>query len=103
MNNISSLDAIFDGATNAFANTSTLLQYSEALKGLNREQVLLALSSKNLTDTQKEQILSQLGLVATENTIQSELLQSTLAQQGVNAEKSKAILIALGLAIHPCR
>lgn len=38
-----------------------------------------------------------MGLIASENTIQSELLQTTLAQKGVSAEKSKAILIELGL------
>ena len=38
-----------------------------------------------------------MGLIASENTIQSELLQTTLAQKGVSAEKSKAILVELGL------
>ena len=50
-----------------------------------------------LTNEQKQQILAETGLIATENTIQAELLQTTLAQAGLNAEKQNSILKDLGL------
>ena len=97
INNISTLSTTANGATHLFSNSAVVQQYASALNGLNKEQVLLALSYKNLSTQQKEQILAQMGLIASENTIQSELLQTTLAQKGVSAEKSKAILVELGL------
>lgn len=80
-----------------FSDSAVVIQYANALKGLNKEQALLALSYKNLSIQQKEQILSQMGLIASENTIQSELLQTALAQKGVSKEKANAIMIDLGL------
>ena len=50
-----------------------------------------------LTAEQKQQIMVELGLVASENKIQSELLQTTLAQSGLSAEKQKAVLRGLEL------
>ena len=80
-----------------FLNSSVVTQYASALNGLNKEQALLALSSKKLTIQQKEQILANMGLIASENAIQSELIKTTLAQRGVNTETANAILIHLGL------
>lgn len=80
-----------------FSDSAVVIQYANALNGLNKEQALLALSYKNLSIQQKEQILSQMGLIASENTIQSELLQTALAQKGVSKEKANAIMIDLGL------
>lgn len=97
INNIFALSTTANGATHLFSNSAVVQQYANALNGLNKEQALLALSYKNHSLQQKEQILSQMGLIASENTIQSELLQTTLAQKGVSAEKSKAILVELGL------
>lgn len=42
-------------------------------------------------------MLVQSGLIASENHIQGELLQSALAQSSLTAEKQKAILTELGL------
>ena len=64
---------------------------------MTAQQAQLVLSTKLLTTEQKQQIMSELGLVATENTIQSELLQTALAQAGLNAAKQEAILKSLGL------
>lgn len=97
INDISSLSVTANGATKMFSDVSVVQQYANALSGLNEKQVLLALSYKKLSAEQKEQILLQMGLKASEDTIQAELLQTTLAQKGVNAEKAKAILIDLGL------
>ena len=97
ISSISTLSTTANGATHMFSDSAVVVQYANALKGLNKEQALLALSYKNLSVQQKEQILSQMGLIASENTIQSELLQTTLTQKGVSAEKTKAILVELGL------
>lgn len=43
------------------------------------------------------QVLVQSGLIASENKIQAELVQSALAQSSLSTEKQKAILIELGL------
>ena len=43
------------------------------------------------------QVLVQAGLIASEDKIQAELVQSTLAQAGLSAEKQKAILIEANL------
>lgn len=64
---------------------------------MSLKQAELALSTKMLTNEQKQQILAETGLIATENTIQAELLQTTLAQAGLNAEKQNSILKDLGL------
>lgn len=80
INNISSLSTAFNGGTNLFADNTVLTQYVNQLRGLTAQQVQLVLSTKLLTAEQKQQIMSELGLVATENTIQSELLQTALAQ-----------------------
>ncbi|MBE7036086.1 MAG: hypothetical protein E7403_02195 [Ruminococcaceae bacterium] len=64
---------------------------------MNLQQAQLALSTKILTDEQKKQILVQAGLKASEDAIQAELLETTLKQAGVSAEKRKTILDTLGL------
>ena len=81
---------------NAF-DASKMDDYVDAISGLNKEQALLALSTQQLTDEQKEQILIQAGLITSEDTIQSELLQTALTQQGVDATRTESILIELGL------
>ena len=97
VNGISTLSAWANGGTNQFADSSVVIQYANQLRGLSAQQVELALSTKMLTAEQKQQIMVELGLVASENKIQSELLQTTLAQSGLSAEKQKAILLELKL------
>lgn len=58
-----------------------LKQYARELSGLTKQQALVALSTKNLTSKPIEQVLSQMGLIASEDIIQAELLQTTLAKQ----------------------
>lgn len=70
---------------------------SSAINGLNLQQAQLALSTRNLTQEQMNQVLVQAGLIASENQIQSELVQSALAQSGLSIEKQKAILTELDL------
>ena len=97
INGISALSTSFNGGTNMFVDTAVVTQYANQLRGLSAQQVELALSTKMLTAEQKKQIMVELGLVASENKIQSELLQTTLAQSGLSAEKQKAILLQLEL------
>lgn len=97
INGISALSTSFNGGTNMFADTAVVTQYANQLRGLSAQQVELALSTKLLTAEQKQQIMVELGLVASEDKIQSELLQTTLAQSGLSAEKQKAILLELEL------
>lgn len=97
INGISALSTWANGGTNQFADSAVVTQYANQLRGLSAQQVELALSTKLLTDEQKQQIMVELGLVASENKIQSELLQTTLAQAGLSAEKQKAVLDGLNL------
>ena len=97
INGISALSTSFNGGTNMFADTAVVTQYANQLRGLSAQQVELALSTKLLTAEQKQQIMVELGLVASENKIQAELLQTTLAQAGLSAEKQKAVLDGLNL------
>lgn len=97
INGISALSTWANGGTNQFADTAVVTQYANQLRGLSAQQVELALSTKLLTAEQKQQIMVELGLVASENKIQSELLQTTLAQSGLSAEKQKAVLTELNL------
>ena len=91
INGISALSTWANGGTNQFADSAVVTQYANQLRGLSAQQVELALSTKLLTAEQKQQIMVELGLVASEDKIQSELLQTTLAQSGLSAEKQKAI------------
>ena len=97
INGISALSTWANGGTNQFADSAVVTQYANQLRGLSAQQVELALSTKLLTAEQKQQIMVELGLVASEDKIQSELLQTTLAQSGLSAEKQKAILLELEL------
>ena len=94
---MSGLSNAMNGASLKFTDTSLVQQYANSLKGLNLQQAQLALSSKILSEQQKEQILVQAGLKASEDAIQAELLQTTLAEAGLSAEKQKSILVELGL------
>ena len=97
INGISALSTSFNGGTNMFVDTAVVTQYANQLRGLSAQQVKLALSTKLLTAEQKQQIMAELGLIASENKIQSELLQTTLAQAGLSVEKQKAVLDGLNL------
>ena len=96
VNNIKNIDAWANGSTRLL-NSNVVTNLSSAINGLNLQQARLVLSTKNLTQEQMNQVLVQSGLIASENQIQAELVQSALAQSSVSAEKQKAILTELGL------
>ncbi len=95
-NNIKSIELWTNGDTRLL-NPSVVNNLSSAINGLNLQQARLALSTRNLTKEQINQVLVQAGLIASENTIKAELVQSALAQAGLSAEKQMAILTELGL------
>ncbi len=96
VNNIKSIELWANGAT-GLLNPNVVNNLSSAINGLNLQQAQLALSTRNLTQKQMNQVLVQAGLIASEDRIQAELLQSALAQAGLSAEKQKAILKELEL------
>lgn len=96
VNNIKSIELWANGAT-GLLNPNIVKILSSAINGLNLQQAQLALSTRNLTQEQINQVLVQAGLIASENKIQAELVQSAFAQAGLSAEKQKAILKKLEL------
>lgn len=96
INNIKNIELWANGAT-GLLNPNVVNNLSSAISGLNLQQAQLALSTRNLTQEQINQVLVQTGLIASEDKIQAELVQSALAQSSLSAEKQKAILMELGL------
>ena len=74
-----------------------LKKYAAQLKGLNLEQANLALSTQLLSNSQKEAILVEAGLVASKDKIKASLVESALAQNIDNEATQKAILKNLKL------
>lgn len=96
VNNIKNINAWANGSTRLLTN-KTVKSLSSEISGLNLKQSQLALSTKNLTKEQTKQVLVKAGLIASENHMQAELVQSALAQSGLSAEKQKDILNHLKL------
>lgn len=96
VNNIKNIETWANGSTKLL-NPNVVNNLSSAINGLNLQQAQLVLSTKNLTQEQMNQVLVQAGLVASENKIQAELLQSALVQSSLSTEKQKAILTELSL------
>ena len=74
-----------------------LKKYAAQLKGLNLEQANLALSTQLLSNSQKEAILVEAGLVASKDKIKASLVESALAQNIDSEATQKAILEQLKL------
>ena len=74
-----------------------LKKYAAQLKGLNLEQANLALSTQLLSNSQKEAILVEAGLVASKDKIKAFLVESALAQNIDSEATQKAILKKLKL------
>lgn len=92
INNIKDISTWTNGATRLL-NTDVVKSLSDAINGLNLQQAQLALSTKNLSNEQMNQILVQAGLKASEDHIQAELVQSALAQAHLSDVKKNAILV----------
>ena len=74
-----------------------LKKYVAQLKGLNLEQANLALSTQLLSNSQKEAILVEAGLVASKDKIKASLVESALAQNIDSEATRNAILKILKL------
>lgn len=74
-----------------------LKKYAAQLKGLNLEQANLALSTQLLSNSQKEAILVEAGLVASKDKIKASLVESVLVQNVESEATRKAILNKLEL------
>ena len=96
VNNIKGIELLKDNVTKLL-EPSVVNDLSSAINGLNLQQAQLALSTRKLTQDQMNQVLVGAGLIASEDKIKGELLQSALVQAGVSAEKQRAILTELGL------
>ena len=84
------------GVLNSF-NGTQITNYSAAIKGLNLNQAQLLLTTQRLDSERSKEILIEAGLLASENSIQAELLETTLIRAGLNNEERTAILNQLGL------
>lgn len=96
INNISNVKIWANGAT-GLLNTKSLNSLKTAVSGLSKEQALLVLSSKNLTKVQTEQVLVEAGIIASNDKINTSLLQRTLAETTLTKEQQKELLTSLGL------
>ncbi len=67
------------------------------MKGLSLNQAQLLLTTQGLNAEKSKEVLRNAGLIASENAIQAELLESTLIKAGLNKEEREAILNKLGL------
>ena len=96
INNISNVEIWANGAT-GLLNKDSLNALKTAVSGLSKEQALLVLSSKNLTQAQTDQVLVAAGLIASDNEIKSNLIQRALAETTLTKTQQKEILTSLGL------
>lgn len=71
--------------------------YANAVKGLSLEQAKLALSTKQLSAIEKEQILIKAGLLNATGKLTTGQLTEILTNKQRNAEDAKALLLSTGL------
>ena len=79
INSISNVEVWANGAT-GLLNANSLNSLKTAVSGLSKEQALLVLSTKNLTQTQKEQVLVEAGIIASNDKINASLVKRALAE-----------------------
>lgn len=96
INSISNVEVWANGAT-GLLNANSLNSLKTAVSGLSKEQALLVLSTKNLTQAQKEQVLIEAGIIASNNKINASIVQRALAESTLTAEQQKEILTKLEL------
>lgn len=96
INSISNVEVLANGAT-GLLNANSLNSLKTAVSGLSKEQALLVLSTKNLTRAQKEQVLVEAGIIASNDKINASIVQRTLAESTLTAEQQKDILTKLEL------
>lgn len=80
-------------------NGAKITDYSTAIKGLSLEQAKLLLSTQKLSTARSKDILIEAGLIASENAVQAELLETTMLKAGIGKEERDEILRALNLIV----
>ena len=78
-------------------NGTQITNYSAAIQGLNVNQARLLLTTQGLNAERSKEILIEAGLLASENAIQAELIETALIKAGLNKEERDEILRKLGL------
>ena len=96
INSISNVEVWANGAT-GLLNANSLNSLKTAISGLSKEQALLVLSTKNLTQAQTEQVLVEAGIIASNDKINASIVQRALAESTLTAEQQKDILTKLEL------
>ena len=96
INSISNVEVWANGAT-GLLNANSLNSLKTAVSGLSKEQALLVLSTKNLTQVQTEQVLVEAGIIASNDKINASIVQRALAESTLTAEQQKDILTKLEL------
>ena len=96
INSISNVEVWSNGAT-GLLNANSLNSLKTAVSGLSKEQALLVLSTKNLTQAQKEQVLIEAGIIASNDKINASIVQRAFAESTFTAEQQKDILTKLEL------
>ena len=96
INSISNVEVLSNGAT-GLLNANSLNSLKTAVSGLSKEQALLVLSTKNLTQAQTEQVLVEAGIIASNDKINASIVQRALAESTLTAEQQKDILTKLEL------
>ncbi len=96
INSISNVEVWANGTT-GLLNTNSLNSLKTAVSGLSKEQALLVLSSKSLTQVQQEQVLIEAGIIASNDKINASMVQRALAESTLTAEQQKDILTKLEL------
>ena len=95
-NEINKIPLILDGATRAM-KPETVAAYVNSLQGLSLEQAKIALATSQLTEAQKIQVLSQAGLMASNEAISASMVAQAMAQTGLSTAKQEEVLINAGL------
>ena len=95
-NEINAIPLVLDGATRAM-KPETVAAYVNSLQGLSLEQAKIALATSQLTEAQKIQVLSQAGLMASNEAISASMVAQAMAETGLSTAKQEEVLINAGL------
>lgn len=96
INGISDLEISIDESTGLLDKTS-LASYTDAIKGLNAEQAKLVLSTAKLDSSQKKQVLTQAGLIASSEAIRGDLAQEAILTSALSEAEKERLLTSLGI------
>ena len=95
-NEINAIPVLLDGATKSL-KPEIVAKYVSSLQGLSLEQAKIALSTSQLTEAQKAQILTQAGLTASNEAISGSMVAQAMAESGLTTAKQEEVLINAGL------